>query len=207
MIGPLWAPCCSGHSHGDVDTGSGLPQKYRVPRDPPAALLLDPWLRHFSSSSHSFALLQNLSPNRSGGAISRRRVFMLCRAFRLLSRQDCTEALSRSLRAVCAASMALFWESWPLAASSSRCVIGPTASSIRACCFASCLSRDFVVAGSLPLMTLSRLGQAVAGVFGVPYLSHHWCQVELGSTLANADARNFSVFSPILKSLTPFESS
>ena len=37
----------------------------------------------------------------------------------------------------------------------------PTASSIKACCFAICLSRDFVAADSLPLMTLSMLGQAV----------------------------------------------
>ena len=70
---------------------------------------------------------------------------MLCRAFRLFSRQDCTEALLRNFNAVCAAAMAPFWDSWPVTASSIRYVIGPA------------------------LMTLSRLGQAVARVFGAPY--------------------------------------
>ena len=50
------------------------------------------------------------------------------------------------------------------------------------------------LSAGLPLMTLSRLGQAVAGVFGAPYLSSHWRRVALGIAVANADARNFSVF-------------
>ena len=131
---------------------------------------------------------------------------MLCRAFFLLSRQECTEALPRSLRAVCAASIASFWVSWPLTASSRMWVIGPTASSVRACIFASCLSRDFVAAGSLPFMTLSRLGQAVAVVLGAPYLSRHWRLTVFVAAVAKAALINFSVFSPTLKSFTPFVS-
>ena len=44
-------------------------------------------------------------------------------------------------------------------------VIGPTA---RASCLAIWRSCDFVAADSLPLMTLSMLGHAVAGVFIYP---------------------------------------
>lgn len=58
-------------------------------------------------------------------------------------------------------------------------VIGPTTSTVSACCLATCLSYDFVTAGNLPLMTLSRLGQAVAGVLEVPYLSCPWHLVAL----------------------------
>ena len=51
-------------------------------------------------------------------------------------------------------------------------VIGPTASRARACCLAIWRSCDSVAANSLPLITLSMLGHAVAGVFVAPYLSH-----------------------------------
>lgn len=95
---------------------------------------------------------------------------MLCKAFFLLSELAFIEALNRNLSAV---SMANLWFSWPLTYSSRIKVISPTTSSIRACCFSSCLSCHFVTTGSLPLRTV-KIGQAVAVVFGVPYLSHHW---------------------------------
>ena len=127
-------------------------------------LLVVAILRHFSSLSLSGFLAEAIPKGKwgadlkmaSSSAMSRRVVF-------LLSRLACTDALPRRRSTVCFASIADFWFSCPLTASSKMYVIGPTASSIRVCRLANCLSRDFFTAGSLLFfMTLSRFGQAVA---------------------------------------------
>ena len=113
---------------------------------------------------------------------------MLCSAFFLLSRLACTEALLSSRKAVCAASMADFWFSWPLTASCQLPVP-------RLCRCRQPALDDFVKAWA----------GGVRGV-GCTILIAPLAPGGIRGRRVEGVGENFSVFSATLKSFTPFDS-